>query len=138
VPARGEIAAGKADGILSRLGEMTTQASNVVGNLEKTTGTLADEGFREDLSESASSIRKLLKALDEGEGSVPRLLHDPAEGEKLSRALTNLERATGRLDAVLAGMQTTIRQINEGPGSAHDLLYGQEATQAVVKIGDAA
>src|SRR5690606_25173544 len=87
VPARGEIAAGKADGILSRLGEMTTQASNVVGNLEKTTGTLADEGFREDLSESASSIRKLLKALDEGEGSVPRLLHDPAEGEKLSRAL---------------------------------------------------
>src|SRR5690606_9979244 len=45
VPARGEIAAGKADGILSRLGEMTTQASNVVGNLEKTTGTLADEGF---------------------------------------------------------------------------------------------
>ncbi len=129
---------GKGDSILARLSQIGEQAGEVVNNLEKTTSTLAEDAFRQDIRETASGARKLFQSMEDGEGYVPRLLHDPEEAERLSRSIENLERASARLDRVLGGVERVVHQVTEGPGTAHDLLYGSDGTQAVVKIGNAA
>ena len=47
------------------------------------------------------SLSGILKSLDEGEGYAGKFLHDPQEAEKLSRTISNFERATAELSTHL-------------------------------------
>lgn len=121
-----------------RLGQITEKADAVMTNLEKTTETLADPEVRQDLKTTVHSLGHILKSVDEGNGYVARLLKDPKEADHVSKSVANLEQATGRLDHLLAEMDTTVARVNHGPGFAHDVIYGEGPTQAVQQIGHAA
>lgn len=121
-----------------KLGEIGTKAEAVMTNLEKTTSTLADPALQEDLKTSVRSMSHILKSMDEGNGYVSRLLHDPKEADQVSRLVANLERSTSRLDQLLSSADTAVARVNHGPGFAHDVIYGEGPTQAVQQIGHAA
>jgi phospholipid/cholesterol/gamma-HCH transport system substrate-binding protein len=109
-----------------------------MGNLQKTTETLADPDVRDDLKATVKSLSHILKALDEGDGYAARLLRDPAEADRVSRVVLNLEHATAELDQTLAGASTAMSRVNQGPGFAHDLIYGEGATETLAQFGRAA
>jgi phospholipid/cholesterol/gamma-HCH transport system substrate-binding protein len=125
-------------GIMGSISKLGSKAESVLVNLEQTTQTFAEEDFRSALKDSAQSVRGILAAVERGPGYVPKLLNDPAEAERLSQTISHLERATARLEVVMRGAEQTVRQVNEGPGSAHDLLYGKQATVATEQLGKAA
>jgi phospholipid/cholesterol/gamma-HCH transport system substrate-binding protein len=124
--------------IADRLGAISEKVEVVMGNLEKTTATLADPAMQEDLKSTAHSLGNILKKVDEGDGYVSRLLRDPTEADRMSRAVGNLENATARLDKLLAGVDATVSRVNQGPGLVHDLVYGGGPTEAVAQLGRAA
>jgi phospholipid/cholesterol/gamma-HCH transport system substrate-binding protein len=124
--------------IADRLSAISEKAEVVMGNLQKTTATLAEPAMQEDIRTTARSLGNILKKVDEGDGYVARLLRDPGEADKMSRAVTSLESATGRLDKLLAGVDAAVARINHGPGLAHDLVYGDGPTEAVAQFGRAA
>jgi phospholipid/cholesterol/gamma-HCH transport system substrate-binding protein len=138
IPPGSTIPSTEGSGLMVQLSKMGEKASEVVGNLEKTTGTLAGEEFRDDMSASIKAIRNVVESMDQGDGYVPRLLHDRAEAEKLSNAISGLERATRRLEHLLAETNKAVAQVNNGPGFAHELLYGDQGTEAVAQVGNAA
>jgi phospholipid/cholesterol/gamma-HCH transport system substrate-binding protein len=124
--------------ILGRLDAMTGTAKNVLLNLEATTATFADEELRKDLSQGVRALSHILVSVDSGSGYAAKLLHDPAEAERLSNVIGNLEQTTARLDRVLAGVDEVIGRVNTGPGLAHEVIYGESGSQALARFGNAA
>jgi phospholipid/cholesterol/gamma-HCH transport system substrate-binding protein len=127
------------------LGQMVEQitsignkAESVMGNLEKTTGAISGEDFTQDVKGTARSLNSILKSVDEGNGYVSKLLKDPNEAERLSRTLSNLERATTELNQTLRGVNAIVGRVQAGPGFAHDMVYGDAPTKTVEKFGNAA
>jgi len=124
--------------LTEKLSGITTKADAVMTNLEKTTTTFADPALQEDLKSSVKALSHILKAVDEGDGYVARLIRDPAEAKKLSGLITSLDHAAAELDQTLAGVNTAVARVNRGPGFAHDVVYGDGPSQALTQVGNAA
>jgi phospholipid/cholesterol/gamma-HCH transport system substrate-binding protein len=122
--------------VLSQVGSITQSARGVLSNLETATGTIAESEFREDLRRGVHALSQILIALDSREGYIGRLLHDPAEAQRISNVIGNLERTSARLDGVLASVDQVIDRVNTGPGLVHEVVYGD--SKAVAQIGSAA
>jgi phospholipid/cholesterol/gamma-HCH transport system substrate-binding protein len=122
--------------VLSQMGSITASARGVLTNLETATGTLAESEFQDDLRQGLHALSQILISLDNREGYVGRLLHDPAEAQRISSLLANLERTSARLDGVLASVDQVVDRINSGPGLAHEIIYSKG--QAMAQIGTAA
>lgn len=128
----------RGDGLFDRINEIGEKAGAVLENLERTSNTLASDEFRGDVEGSAAAARQLLESFNEGEGYVPRLLHDSKEAENLSRAVRTLEATTARLDRVLREVERAVARVNQGPGLAHELIYGEDGQKAAAQFGQAA
>ncbi len=124
--------------ITDRLSTISEKADAVMSNLQKTTDTFADPEVREDLKTTVKSLSHLLKSVDDGDGYISRLLRDPAEANRISGAVANMQHATTELDRMLGGAAATVARVNQGPGFAHDLVYGQGPTDAIAQLGRAA
>ncbi len=141
VPAGGEIRSKDPEDLGELLKKVTSigdKAEGVMTNLERTTSTLAEPKFQEDLKAGVSSLSGILESVDKGEGYIGKLLSDPAESAKLSRTLSNLERSTANLDRLLTGINQAVHRVNHGPGLAHEVVYGEGSAHTVAKFGDAA
>jgi phospholipid/cholesterol/gamma-HCH transport system substrate-binding protein len=122
--------------VLSQMGSITASARGVLTNLETATGTLAESEFQDDLRQGLHALSQILISLDSREGYIGRLLHDPAEAQRISSLLDNLERTSARLDGVLASVDQVVERVHTGPGLAHEVIYGD--SKAVAQIGTAA
>jgi phospholipid/cholesterol/gamma-HCH transport system substrate-binding protein len=121
-----------------RISAITVKAETVMTNLEKTTNTFADPDVREDLRTAVKSLSHILKSVDEGDGYVSRLLRDPAEANRLSQAVASMRHAAAELDQTLSSANAVMGRVQQGPGFAHDVLYGEGPSNAVAEIGRAA
>ncbi len=124
--------------LFAQVEQLGEKFGSVLGNLEKTSGALAEDEFHDDMQGSVRAVRSVLENLQQGEGYVPVLLRDKAEAERLSKAVANLERSTAQLNQVLHRVDKVLAQVNQGPGFAHDVVYGKEGTEAMQQIGHAA
>jgi phospholipid/cholesterol/gamma-HCH transport system substrate-binding protein len=124
--------------LTDRLAVISEKAETVMSNLQKTTDTFADPVVRDDLRRTVHSLSNIMESVDKGDGYIGRLFHDPAEARRISQGVANLERASGELDGILNGVNSTIARVNHGPGFAHDVVYGDGPTQAIDQIGRAA
>ena len=124
--------------MMSQLSTLSAKAETVMTNLERTTSTLADAEFQNDLRSSMKSLAGILKAIDEGDGYAARLLRDPAEADRLSRTLASVERTTTELSRTSNEATQILARINHGPGFAHDVIYGDGPGQALAQFGSAA
>src|SRR5690606_32245344 len=97
-----------------------------------------DKEFTEDLKGTVKNLNDVLHSVDKGEGYVPKLLHDPKEAEKLSRTLSNLERTTSELNQTLRNVNAIVRRVEQGPGFAHDMIYGDGPNATLASFGRAA
>src|SRR6188768_3956290 len=141
VPVGGEVTAKEGDdmaALMGKLGTITVQVEKVVGNLERTTNSLADEKLQGDLKSSVESMNGILKSVDGGDGYVGKLIKSPEESQRLSRVMQNLETATAQLNRTTASINSILARVENGPGLAHEVLYGEESAKAVSQFGGAA
>jgi phospholipid/cholesterol/gamma-HCH transport system substrate-binding protein len=124
--------------IFGRLDSLSEKADAVMGNLEKTSGTFAEPAFREDVRGAVESARSFLDSLEHGQGYLPRLIHDKQEADKLSAAVSSLEATSDRLNRILDQVNTAVTRVNQGPGLAHEVLYGESGARAIEQFGQAA
>ena len=141
VPPGGVIKTGEGSGLdrfIGKVDRLGDRAEKVMINLETTTNTLAEEGFRKDLQSAVKSLSGILKSVDQGDGYAARLVKDPGEAERISRTLANLEQSSAELEQTIQGVNRIVGRINQGPGFAHDVIYGDAPTESLVKFGNAA
>jgi len=110
----------------------------VLGNLDKASASMADDKVQENLRGSIHSVNIILKHVAEGDGYANRLLTDPQEAERLSRAIANFETTSGELATAATEVRQLVARVNRGPGFAHSLVYDKEGTDAIKSFGGAA
>jgi phospholipid/cholesterol/gamma-HCH transport system substrate-binding protein len=141
VPVGGEVPSKEGDdmaAMMGKLGSITVQVEKVVGNLERTTNSLADEKLQGNLKSSVESMNGILKSVDSGDGYVGKLIKSPEESQRLSQVMQNLETATAQLNRTTASINSILARVENGPGLAHEVLYGEESAKAVSQFGGAA
>lgn len=72
------------------LGENAPRVDSMVGNLNRISTELAEAGFAGKLSATVSQVDSLVAEIRSGQGTVGRLMSDPALFESLTRASDNL------------------------------------------------
>lgn len=72
------------------LGENAPRVDSIVGNLNDVTGELAEAEFARKLSDAVGQVGSLLERIEAGEGTVGRLVNDPALYDSLTTAGSNL------------------------------------------------
>lgn len=101
-------------GFASMLGQNAPRVDSIVGNLNRISGELADAGFARRLNEAVGEVNGLLEKIGSGEGTVGKLLNDPALYDSLNEASDNLS-------SLLANLQ-------QYPGRyVHFSLFGRSA-----------
>ncbi|MFZ5889608.1 MAG: MlaD family protein [Myxococcota bacterium] len=141
LPVGGEVKSKPADDLTQMMGKLSAvsdKAEKVMVNLEQTTGALADEKLHDDLKASVNSLSHILTSVDKREGYIGRLFSDPAEADRLSRTVASLERTSGELEQVSHNVNQILARVQNGPGLAHELIYGQEGSRVVAQFGQAA
>jgi phospholipid/cholesterol/gamma-HCH transport system substrate-binding protein len=123
---------------IAQVGTMAAKAERILSNLEESTSALADDELHREIKASVASLDGILGSINRGEGYLGKLIKDQAEAERLSRTVDTLDHAAQELTTTVEGINRVIAQVNEGPGFAHDVLYGQGPTEAIASFGNAA
>jgi phospholipid/cholesterol/gamma-HCH transport system substrate-binding protein len=141
MPPGSSIASREAEDLGAMIGKfagLPAKAEKVMDNLERVTGTLADENLNRDLKGMAASLNSVLGSVDRREGYVGKVLSDPKESERLSQVVSNLERVTNELEGTVQGVNQVVGRIRTGPGLLHEVVYGEDSSKAVAQFGGAA
>jgi len=141
IPEGGEVPSKEADDVtqlMGKLGSITGQVQKVVENLEKTTSSLADDKLHRDLRGTVESMNGILKSVDAGDGYVGKLIKSPQESQRLSQVMQNLQDATAQLNRTTTSVNAILDRVQNGPGLAHEVIYGDESAKAVSQFGGAA
>jgi phospholipid/cholesterol/gamma-HCH transport system substrate-binding protein len=141
LPAGGFITAKEGEDLAAVMGKFATlpgKIEKVVDNLERTTATLSDDTLQKDIKGATASLHGVLSSLENREGYVGKLLSDPKEAERISALTQNLVKVTGELSQTAEGVNHVLARIRNGPGLAHEVLYGAESQKAVAQFGGAA
>ena len=72
------------------LGDNAPRVDSIVGSLNRMTTELADAGFARKLTDAVSEVNGLLAKIETGEGTVGKLMNDPALYDSLTEASDNL------------------------------------------------
>ena len=124
--------------MMSKLSNITGQVEKVVNNLERTTSSFSDEKFQNDIHDSVASIAGILRSIDKGDGYVGKLLHDPAEAQRLSQLMANLEQTSTQLEHTATSVNQILGRVQSGPGFAHEVVYGEDGSKTIAKFGNVA
>jgi phospholipid/cholesterol/gamma-HCH transport system substrate-binding protein len=124
--------------LIGQVGDMAHKANAVLSNVEKATSTFADEGTRQDMRSSLQSISAILKNVAGGQGYIGRLVSDPAEADRFSHLVQNLDQTSARLNATLDNVDQILARVNRGPGFAHDLVYSTQGAEVLAHLGQVA
>lgn len=123
---------------LAKFDSLSEKADKALGNIERITGTLADDKVAEDIKGSIASINVVLAAFARKDGAAHRLLFDPEEAKKIDLLLNNLLVVSHEAAGATADVHTMTSRVNSGPGLAHALLYDEQmaqgATGALVEV----
>ena len=121
--------------LMTRFSNISGQVEKVVTNLEHATNSLSDEKFQGDIRNSTASLARILDTVDRGDGYVGKLLHDPAEAQRLSQLMTNLQQTSSELSRATQNVNQILARVNSGPGFAHEVVYGEDGAKAIAKVG---
>lgn len=126
---------GDLSNVMAKVGEMTVKAAAIMTNVEKMTATFAQDQTRQDMQQSLHAVTVILNQVQSGDGYVGKLLHDPEEANRISRAMANLESTTRKANETMDGVQVLLGRVNKGPGFAHDLVYSDQGSQVLGNFG---
>ena len=124
--------------LMTRLTNISGQVEQVVTNLEHATSSLSDAKFQADIHASVASLAHILGSVDHGDGYVSKLLSDPAEAARLSHLMANLEQTSSELTHTTQGVNQILGRVTNGPGFAHEVLYGEDGAKTIAKVGNVA
>ncbi|MFE8604468.1 MlaD family protein [Archangium violaceum] len=99
---------------------------------------LASPQVTEDLAVSMKSLRKMLEAVESGDGALHALIYDKQTGDEVRRLMANASRTALRMEKALGHVEGLLDEVENGDGTAHALIYGKEGAKALGELGSAA
>lgn len=126
-------------------GDLMAMATNVasevedaVANVQRLTETLGSEEFNDNLLGLTTNLSQFMYTLTNGEGAIPRLMTSRATADRLDATLENFQATSAEFRRTARSLRGIAQEIERGDGSAHALIYGDDARIALENIGTAA
>lgn len=138
IPPGSDIRSEEPGDMFGKVGGMADKADLVLDNINKVTGSLANEDLHRDIRASVSSLSVVLKQVEGGDGYPHKFITDKAEAERISHLLSSLDRTATELNATLADVRKVAARVESGPGFAHDVIYGDGPKRELAAFGNAA
>ncbi|AUX23694.1 ABC transporter substrate-binding protein [Sorangium cellulosum] len=138
VPPGGHIPGDVPTDMMGKVSGMAEKAEATLDNIQKVSQSFADEKLHKDLHETVASVNSLMKQVTDGEGYPRRFLTDPEEAERISRAVQSIDRMSTELASTLREVRGVVSRVKEGPGFAHDVIYGDGPQKQIQQFGNAA
>lgn len=124
------------------LGETGSEAESIVRNLNATTAalaqTLGDPQLQQDVREITNNVATLSRLIAENDGTVRRLMTDPALADDLQATIQTFQATGSELQQAARGMRQIVNEVQGGSGTAHKLIYGQEGVTLMTNLAGAA
>jgi phospholipid/cholesterol/gamma-HCH transport system substrate-binding protein len=115
--------------VLASAAKIVAASQEAIENLSSLARSLGDPKLAADIKASAEDIHSILDTIANGNGTAHRILYDHREADRIDEAIDHLNRVSGRLDATLANLEDVSRNVKEGPGIAHALVYDGEISK---------
>jgi phospholipid/cholesterol/gamma-HCH transport system substrate-binding protein len=126
--------------ILTKIGQFSEKLDFMMDNLSGTLGGLnggEGEGLianlnglvtenRENLAATMASLRSVSDKIDNGDGTVGRLLNDPALYEQVLASVEDIRAAAENASRLTADAADVFANIREGKGALGTLVYNEE------------
>lgn len=138
IPDGGEITSFEPDDVMAKATSMASKASDVMDDLKTISSSFADKQLHKDLHDSVSALNTMIHHVTEGEGYPHKLLTDKDESERISRAIASMERVSSDLSVTVRETNAIVARIKDGPGFAHDVIYGAGPRKEIEQFGNAA
>ena len=113
-------------------------AERVMGHLEQTTKSLADESFHGDIKKTVTELSLIAESVNNGEGYIGRLLRDKTEADRIAATIDQFKKSAEELRGLLSSTRQVVERVRTGPGFAHGVIYDEAGTKALSQIGGAA
>jgi len=115
--------------VLALANKVASVAADAIERIAPLAQALGDPKLAADIKGSIADLHSLLDATVHGDGAVHRLFFDRREADEFGQLLVHLDGASTRLDGVLADAQDFAKQLRQGPGIAHALVYDGELSK---------
>jgi phospholipid/cholesterol/gamma-HCH transport system substrate-binding protein len=119
------IRSGEPQDLFSAVNKTAETARQTIRQLQPLAEALGNPKFSADVTGSLADVHELLDTTVHADGPMHRLFYDQGASERLDRMLANLDRTTGRLDALVGELQDVSAHVEKGPGLAHALIYDE-------------
>jgi phospholipid/cholesterol/gamma-HCH transport system substrate-binding protein len=123
--------------------DLMTAAKAAIGDVQATlenirlaTDPFRDQEFSNDMKETAHNLAAITGMVATGNGALRRLITDPATGDDLAQTLDSVRATSGELAQTARAVREVAQEVQNGDGSAHRLLYGDELVTSVSRFGD--
>ncbi len=123
--------------LMARAGEIAGEVEGLTSNLRRMTEPFANQELANDLNEVVHNLAQVTGMLASGDGAVQRLMTDPQTGDELVATLQNLRSTSAEFSRTARSFRQIADEVRSGDGSAHALIYGNEAEAALDNIGEA-
>ena len=124
------------------LGQTGRDAEDVMHNVSLATAglatTLSDPQVQTDLREIVHSLAVISTMAHEEDGTVRRLLTDPAMADDVQGAVRGLRDTTTELNQTVRGVRRIVNEVERGDGTAHEVIYGQGGMELIGNLASTA
>jgi phospholipid/cholesterol/gamma-HCH transport system substrate-binding protein len=103
--------------------------NGLLGKLDR----LVDENSTR-IGQITTDLQAISTKINRGEGTIGRLVNDPAAYDSLVAALVDLRTAAAEARTFIAGTQGIVDQVRSGKGTLGSLLYNEEAGQNIQTV----
>ena len=119
------------DSMMRESQKVLTHAVAISESLRQVVEGYAQPQLHDDVRQTVSSLRRVMEAVEDGDGAVHSLIFDEKKADELQRGFTHLANAAENIDGWVA-------QAKNNPGSLMALLGAEDSGQLLADLASAA
>lgn len=122
------IEATEAEGLAELSGSLKSALSSiqrVADQADSALQGLVTDGAEKDVQRALAALADLAEGARDNRGPLHMLIYDEQAGKEVRATLVELRRLLTTSHRAAARLDTMLKQVEQGPGGAHALLYGQ-------------
>lgn len=126
------------ESLANKVEDALASVTRVSQTADEAIGELAVGQVRTDIGRAVATTADILEQVKSGDGLVHRLLYDPRYAERVAQAIDETAATMARVGNAAQRLDRAVAAVESGPGTLHELIYGQDGVEAMHELRAAA
>ncbi len=126
------------EGLAKQVERTTAAIGSAAAQAEGAVSSIASPEVAENLRRSSEALASILEQVQRGDGVAHRLLYDRGYADDATAILDNLAETSLRTRHAMERFDRLLARIEQGPGTLHAVVYGDDGSAALAELRKAA